>query len=293
MKSAPTVDLFRPAEGALLDLDSLLAIADAPVRILEGWQRAIWPGATSLVLEGLEPKGGVWSPNGPPGTVTPPSGASGLTISPGAALITDRAGRRQLVVIPEELSAPWPTSAGAAVRGILVLSPKVEPPENAEGLHLARERLRVELGFARPDQIDQPHLVPLASALGNGRDWATDLRRIWQPEHAEVRRLLNTVAALEETVWRADPEGSGWERSVLGRQWARYQTVAAAALQAARMQLETHAMTTLQRVRLLRTLRRQLQGSVERTAQDLVQAIGTADVAGPYRAVLDDGPVSG
>ena len=51
-------------------------------------------------------------------------------------------------------------------------------------------------------------------------------------------------------------------------------------------------MSTLERVRLLRALRRQLQGSVERAAQDLISAIGTADVSGPYRGVLDDGPVS-
>ncbi len=292
MKSAPSIDLFRPAEGALLDLDSLRAIADAPVRIVEGWQRATWPGASGVVLSGLEPVGGEWSASGPPGTRTPPSGAPGFTISPGAAMITDRLGRKHIVVVEEELSAPWPTSAGAAVRGLLVLVPRVEAADNPDGLHLAREHLRVELGFARPDQLDQPTLVVLAAAIGNGRDWATDVRRIWQPEHHQVRRLLNTIRDLEEKVWRADPEGGVWDRSVLGKQWSRYQTVAAAALQAARMQLEVHAMSTLERVRLLRALRRQLQGSVERAAQDLISAIGTADVSGPYRGVLDDGPVS-
>ena len=291
MTSRRTVDLFRPAEGALLDLDSLKAIAEAPERILEAWQRVTWPGAGSLVLEGLELRG-TWSSTGPPGTVTVASGAPGIAVSPGVAMLTDRNGRRQVIAIEEEQTVKWPPSVGPNMRGVLVLDPQVEGADDAEGLNLARERLYPRLAFGRPDQENQRTLVVLASALGNGRDWATDVRRTWQPEHHQVRRLLEVIADLELKVWDANPEGDVWARSVLGKQWTRYQTVAASALQAARMQLETHAMTTLQRVRLLRTLRRQLQGSVERAAQDLVQAIGTADVSGPYRDVLSDGPVS-
>ena len=283
-----TTSVFQPRDGALLDLESLHALAAVPDRLIGAWMRSLGPDAGSLVIEGLEPAGDA-APGGPPGAVRPDPAAPGVRISPGTAIVCDRAGRSQVLRLESELFTPWPNASGAGVRGALALATRVEPESLEGGLVVARDGLSVELGFVRPDQVDQPHLLPLAIAVGNGRDWATDLRRLWQPEHPAVRLLLKRLEHIEQLIWRAEPEGAVWDRQVMGRNWVRYQTVAASALAAARMALEVSALTTRERVRLMGALRRQLSGSVERAATELVQLIGTAEGAGPYRAVLDEG----
>jgi hypothetical protein len=200
-------------------------------------------------------------------------------------VVSGRDGRLHVVTLPEALVVPWPDASGPRVRGALVLHVGQAVAATREGLAVARERLVLQFGFVRPDQIGQPHLLPLARALGNGQDWATDLARVWQPEHPAVRALLKRFERLEHSVWQAEPEGSVWDRQVLGRSWVRYQTIAAAALQASRIQLATRSMTTLERVRLLTELKTQLERSVERVATELMQLVGPAESAGPYRQV--------
>lgn len=277
---------FRPREGALLDLASLSSLADEPDRQLSAWLRARWPAVQSLVLDGLELEGEL-APAGPPGTRRPDPQSPSVRISPGVAILTDPQGRKLTVEVRDELSAPWPTSAGPAVSGVLVLAPRVEPGTTDGGLAVARDRVDAQLGFVRPEQAEAPHLLPLARSIGNGRDWSTDWARIWQPEHAAVRLLVKRLEALDQSVWKAEPEGAVWDRQVLGRNWVRYQTMASSFLQACRAQLETFPMTTAERVRLLAALRGQLLRSVERAATDLAQVIGPEDGAGPYRAVLE------
>ena len=133
--------------------------------------------------------------------------------------------------------------------------------------------------------MNQPFLLPLAASVGNGQDWATDLQRIWQPEHPAIQIILKKFEKIEQTVWKAEPEGSVWDRQVLGRNWVRYQTVAASALQAARLIIQSRAATTLDRVRLLSSLFNQLHMSVETSANELLQIIGPPEGAGPYRAI--------
>jgi hypothetical protein len=286
------LDRFRPRDGAILDLTSLQALAATPDRMLGAWLGATWPGASAVVLRGLELEG-EWTAGGPPGTVRLDKNSSGVYVSSGTALLTDAQGGRHLVEVSGAMRARWPTQAGAAVRGVLALVPRVRPASLEGGVAVARDELHLELGFVRPDQADEPALLPLAAAVGNGTDWATDLRRIWQPEHAAIRALLKRFEAIEQTVWQAEPEGAVWDRQILGRNWVRYQTVAASALQAARVTLSTRASSTLERVRLLSTLRGQLDQSVERAATELLQLVGPAEGAGPYRAVIDDLPPGG
>ncbi|MCB9765013.1 MAG: hypothetical protein H6739_34890 [Alphaproteobacteria bacterium] len=277
---------FRPRDGAILDLESLNALADAAPQALRTALAARWGGVAGVVLSGLELEG-AWSSSGPPGTVRPDPQASGVVIGPGRAVVQDADGIPHLVEIKEPLRAAWPTRAGAAVRGVLVLTPTVEPQSGAGGLTVARDQVSVRLGFVPMDRADVPHVLPLGSSVGNGRDWATDLRRIWQPGHPGVRSLNGRLEALEDPIWNAEPEGAVWERQVLGRNWVRYQTMAASALQASRIQLATHAMTTAERVRLLATLYLLLRRSVERAATQLAQVIGPVEEAGVYRAVIE------
>jgi hypothetical protein len=277
-------DVFRPREGAVVDLQSLEAVASAPSDILLAWLTMRWPGCTGLVLDGLDLQGEL-APGGPPGAVRPDGMAGGAVVTPGRALVSGRDGRLYLVDVPEPLTCPWPDASGPRVRGALVLFAAQTVPASEAGLAVAREQLVVQAGFVRPDVADQPHLLPIARAVGNGQDWATDLARVMQPEHAAVRALLKRFERLEQSVWKAEPEGSVWDRQVLGRSWVRYQTIAAAGLQAARVELATRSMTTLERVRLLTELKTQLERSVERVATELLQLVGPADGAGPYRRV--------
>ncbi|HNC99354.1 MAG TPA: hypothetical protein PKW90_24685, partial [Myxococcota bacterium] len=80
-----------------------------------------------------------------------------------------------------------------------------------------------------------------------------------------------------------------WEKSVIGRSWVRYQTIASAALQAGRMVLDTQAMSTLGRVRTLASLRRKLEETVPSAANRVVQLCGPSDLPGPWRRVLPTG----
>lgn len=280
-----SLNVFRPVEGALLDLDSLRALAETPDRLLDAVMELSWPGQSALILSGLELEGEP-SSAGPPGTVRLDGKAEEVVVSPGSALLCTREGRKVLVRVEAPLRARWPNATGPAVAATLVLAPEVTPGRLATGsASVAREQVGVLLGFVRPDAASQPFVLPVATATGNGKDWATDLRRIWQPDHPGIRGMLKRIEALERTVWRAEPEGSVWDRQVLGRNWVRYQTVAASALQAARIILCSRASSTLDRVRLLDALYDQLHGSVERAATELLQMIGPAEGAGPYRAV--------
>jgi len=281
---------FSARDGAMLDLTALDELSVTPARWLDAWLAVRAPKLQGIVLEGLELDAPL-ARGGPPGARTPARGSSRVRVTPGRVLIADQEGRHQLLEIDELNEPEWSRpKAGPASPGVLALQLHTRPSASG-GLQVARDDLRVELGFV--EQIpDQVHLVPLAASVGNGQDWATDLARVWQPEHEAVVYLLSRFRELETLVWNAQPDGSVWDRQVLGRNWVRYQTVAASALQAARMQLATRAFTTTERVRLLTELRIQLHGSVESAANLLVQLMGPPDAAGPYRAVLNAIPTA-
>lgn len=276
--------IFRPREGAVLDLASLAIVAEAASEAHSAWLRARWPGATGLILEGFEMDGDV-APVGPPGTVRPDGMVGHATVRPGRALMATRDGAFHVVTLDAPIAVPWPDVTGPQVRGTLVLYATQSAEAGPGGVSVARERMTVQLGFLKPDAPESSHLLPLARAIGNSQDWTTDLARVLQPEHPAIRQLLKRFERLEETVWNAEPEGAVWDRQVFGRSWVRYQTVASAAIQAAVIQLSTHSMTTLERARLVAALRHQLERSVERAATELLQMIAPSEATGPYRLV--------
>jgi hypothetical protein len=212
--------------------------------------------------------------------------STGVRVSPGTAIVESKDGRKFLLQIKEEMRAQWPTRAGSAVRGVLVMVPDIRPSQLKGGLVVARESVSAQLGFVEPRLANRAHYLPLAAAVGNGQDWATDIQRVWQPEHEAIQLLLKRFERLEQNVWRAEPQGGVWDRQVIGRNWTRYQTVAAAALQAARSVLMTRTTTTRDRVRLLRGLRQQLEMSVDEVSTQLLQIIGSREGAGPYVEVI-------
>lgn len=276
---------FSPRDGAVIEMESLAAIASVPHHLLASALSTRWPAASGLVLRGLEMTGPL-APTGPPGTVTPDAEVGHAVLSPGAAVLRGRDGRLHLFSTDEPVRVEWPDSSGPRVHGVLVAFTESAQGVSRGGVAVALEEVHVQLGFVRPDRRQAPHLLPLAAALGNGRDWTTDHARVLQPDHRVIRALLEKFGQFDHSVWQAEPEGSVWDRQVLGRSWVRYQTVAASALQAARFQLSTRETTTLERVRILTTLRGQLETSVEQVATELMQLVGSVEEAGVYASVL-------
>lgn len=277
--------VFSPKEGAIVDQISLQAIADVPSIVLGAYLDSNVPGTGSLILEGLEVAGD-WAAGGPPGTKRPDPQSPGLRISAGKAIMTDKEGRRFLIEISEEMRVPWPTRNGPAVQAALVMVLDSEDCFTGQGMRVCRETITPKLGFVDVQLKDKPYYLPIAVATGNGQDWATDFSRMYQPNHPVISLLIKRFEKLERTVWQAEPEGGVWDREVLGKNWFRYQTVGAAALQATRAMLMTYPSSTKDRVFLLKTLREQLQNSVEQASTELLQLIGSRDGAGPYVDVL-------
>ena len=285
MHSSSSFHVFRPDDSTIIDHLSWRAIETVPDRLLTGYLDSLKPGVSGIVLRGLELVG-EWASGGPPGTKRPDSQASGVRVSPGAAVVSDKEGRKYLLEIHEELRIPWPSRNGPAVQAALVLLPEIEPATLEGGVVVARSSVRPRIGFVDTKLIDRPYYLPLAVSVGNGQDWATDFCRVYQPSHPVIELLIKRFEKLEQTVWQAEPEGGVWDREVLGKNWFRYQTVGAASLQATRSILMTYPSTTMERVQLLSTLRQQLQASVEQAAGELLQLIGSRDGAGPYASVL-------
>ena len=277
--------VFSPKEGAVLDQVSLQAISNVPSDILGAYLTGITPQQGGIILHGLEIAGD-WAAGGPPGTKRPDPQSVGLRISPGQAILTDKENRKFLLTIEEEVRVPWPTRNGPAVQAALVMVIDVESGEVGGGLKVAREQITPRFGFVDIQLRNRDFYLPIAVATGNGQDWATDFNRIYHPDHPVITLLVKRFEKLERTVWQAEPEGGVWDREVLGKNWFRYQTVGAASLQATRSLLMTYPTTTKDRVALLKTLREQLQNSVEQASSELLQLIGSRDGAGPYIEVL-------
>ena len=275
---------FAPRDGALLDLESLQSLAAVPARLLEAWSTLLNPSGPGVVLEGLEPVAPL-SAVGPPGTRRPDSTATGIRLSAGRVLMRDASGRYDVIELPQPTFVNWPTTSGSRVTGSLVLRVERSRAAASGGLQVAREQVSVKAGFVRPGSEDHPGLFPLAMAFGNGKDWITDLHRAWSPEHPVIEHLERRLDDIERLIWRAEPEGSVWDRQVLGRNWVRYQTMAAASLQSTRIMLRTRTLTTTERVRLFVALRDQLGRSVQSAGTALVQMFRPADAAGPYAIV--------
>jgi len=278
---------FRPKEGAVLDQDSLQAIADIPHRMLSVYLDSLAPSTPNMVLQGLDIAGG-WSSGGPPGTKCPDPQSPCAVLEPGSAIVQNQKGETVLIEIKERQYIEWPTSNGPKVYAALVLTPEIESVQLAGGVVVARDKIRAKIGFVDVPLISKPDYLPLAVAIGNQKDWATDFRRIYHPSHDVINILLKRFEDLERSVWKAEPQGNAWGNEVLGKNWFRYQTVAASALQSTRAMLMTYPTTTMDRVAMLKTLRQQLE-VVQEVSSELLQLIGSRDGAGPYADVLPKG----
>lgn len=296
--SATLDTLFHPAEGALLDLESLSALAQVPSQLLRAWMDAAWPGP-GLVLSGLEPQGTLQELASPsrglgaavsPGVVraTTRSAEKGdqIELSPGVAIVSSREGGTYLLQLRQPERVNLPPADKMSARPVLVLYASVEPLPAAgvpAGM-VARATLRPRFSYA-PEQALQPFMLPIAQPLSPAGDWATDLRRLLPVDHPAIGALLVRLDELQRSVWNAKQRGSIWDNRYFGDEWTRYQTVATAALQAARLALRSRPMHSAERCRVLEYLLHELQRSVEDAATELLQILGGTEAAGPYRFV--------
>lgn len=297
--SAPSNLVFHPAEGSLLDLESLLAVAQGPSRLLSAWLGLNVPSGGGVVLSGLEPEGAWMDLVTPgkgafgavsPGVVRPRLTADGLlTLRPGAALVMTREGAHQLVRLPEPVTVRPPAQNKLHLKPVLVLIVETKSG-GAEGLPAglcARASLTPTITLIPEDRLSEATL-PLARPIGeDGALWSTDLQRYWQPSHPAMAALCARLDDLQRGVWSATPHGSVFTNDHFGKEWTRYQTVATAALQAAHLALVSRPMHSHERARVLEQLVRELKRSVEAQADELLQVLGGAEAQGHYAAIRD------
>ena len=261
--------MFTAVNGATIDTRCWQAIRGAEARVSRATYTA--PG----VLWGLELKSPPCPDPSPPGTRRPENTKS-VWLSPGAAIVPCMDGTLGFVEIAEPTRLLWPIG-GPTVSGSLVLC-EVQSPRVSR---TASRNFEVEIGFITPQDMD-PQFVELARAVGNGRDWITDIVRVWGPEHTAVRGLLRLFDELDLAVWETEQRGSAFDRYTEGRDWARLQTAACTAVQAARMPFVTRAMRTEERVSNLVHLCSTLHGSVPAAAARMISRFGPLESAGPY-----------
>jgi hypothetical protein len=298
MSSPPNL-VFHPAEGSLLDLESLLAIAQGPSRLLSAWMGLHLPAGGGVVLSGLEPEGSLMDLVTPgkgafgavsPGVVRPRLTPEGLvTLRPGAALVMTREGAHQLVRVTEPVAVRPPAPSKMIHKPVLVMIVETRPggAEDLPAGLCARATLNPTITLVPEDRLSESTL-PLARPIGDdGALWATDLQRFWQPDHPALAALCARLDDLQRAVWSATPHGSVFHNDHFGKEWTRYQTVATAALQAARLALVSRPMHSHERARVLEQLMRELKRSVETQATELLQVLGGDEAKGHYAALRD------
>ena len=277
---------FTAADGALVDLEGLQAIASAPHRVLDAVLTGISPTTGGMIVSGLELEGRpmIWSVQlrQEEDVRQIDIQARGLTrpnkefqISEGTAVVADAHGNRHIINIEEPMRPENRPDADSA----LVLE-----VELSESGGFARQEVSPKLVFVPTDQAWRPGRVLLAMQSGN-QAWATDLNRLYQPDHPVITNILTLLEYLEHVVWDSDRHGWAWQRRQQGREWSRYQTSATLALQATRTGLMAHSTTTMDRIRLLRNLLYELRRSIENAESSMLKWLGEVSGSDPYRAI--------
>ena len=276
---------FAAADGALVDLEGLKAVAAAPHRVLDAVLTGASPTTGGMIVSGLELEGRpmIWSVQLRQEDEVRQIDiqARGLTrpnkdfqISEGTAVVADAQGNRHVLNIDTPMRPENRSTANSA----LVLE-----VELSEAGGFARQEVSPRLRFVPIDEAWQPGRV-LIAMQSSSQAWATDLNRLYQPDHPVITNILSLLEYLEHVVWDSDRHGWAWQRRQQGREWSRYQTSATLALQATRTGLMAQSTTTMDRVRLLRNLLYELRRSIENAENSFVKWLGQASGPDPYRA---------
>ena len=283
------IRVFRPSEGAVLDLDSLSAIPTAIEGVLGAWLGSLVgfdeanPG---LILEGLDVDGTLASDQeGPPGAVNAPSESS-LRIKPGRAVVfSDKPRRPYLIQLTEPVAVDLtriPTNAARTVAlAIRTLDAEVQ---GAASIRSASEVVELRVGATATPGV---RYLALALSAGNSRVWCTDLRRLWRPEHPGIVKLDKILddllgGTLQGPVWEAAIKTSPFQGLPQTDNVLRRQITAVAAVQAARAALNARPTTTEERVSILASLLQQLRKVAPDCAESLRRRLCASEAPEPY-----------
>lgn len=279
------IDVFVPKNGAVVDLVGLKSIEQISSICLDGYLNTRWSNTPSLILGGLEPSG-KRPKKGPPGIMQ--FSLQNFTLSPGKAVLPTEDGKCFVVEIeePQVIQLEEPSSS-KMMRG-LVMRLHLRR-RNQEGREFASEMVSPVVDVLPYDQIDKSKMVVLARELAPSI-WATDVQRLFHPEHLVIQSIVQFFDHLEDVIWNSDRHGKMWQVQSLGREWKTYQTKASVAVTAARMVLSARPSTTPDRVRCLTNLHWQLQRSVEDAAKALEKWMGVVEAAGEYTGFFSAAP---
>ena len=83
--------------------------------------------------------------------------------------------------------------------------------ELSEAGGFARQEVSPRLRFVPIDEAWQPGRV-LIAMQSSSQAWATDLNRLYQPDHPVITNILSLLEYLEHVVWDSDRHGWAWQR---------------------------------------------------------------------------------
>lgn len=281
------MDVFVPKSGAVVDLIGLKSIEKISSVCLDGYLQTGWSKTASLILDGLEPSG-KRPKKGPPGIMQ--FSLQNFTISPGKAVLpTENSPNNSYVVEikePQVIQLEEPNSS-KVMRGLIMRFHQRRRSE--EGREFASEVLSPVVDVIPYDLVDKSKMVVLARELAPSI-WATDVQRLFHPEHVVVQSIVQFFDHLEDVIWNSDRHGQAWQVQTLGREWKTYQTKASVSVTAARMVLSARPSTTPDRVRCLTNLHWQLQRTVDDAAKALEKWMGVVEAAGEYTGFFSAAP---
>ncbi|MDP2313220.1 MAG: hypothetical protein Q8P41_09970 [Pseudomonadota bacterium] len=298
--------VFRPDEGAILDLESLQSI-DSPVMaawtVLGALHLGHDPHARhGTVIRGLRLQG-MLAQKGPPGSVIlddagvdaavarkdpARTGAAGraeperrLTFEKGEAVLEFH-GAPVHVIVPHSVEVTVGPTDGAVVMQLTEHKPSPGGPRAHGGALYAWRDLDVSFVSVPVGDDPLPPGLLLARRIRR-QHWETDLSALWQPEDKANQALVTDLLRVDDLVWQAVPQGLVWDDGTLGTDWIRYQAAASAALQTAVLTLQTRATSTAERVRLLLALGKRLDTTVPDAAKEVQDLLGPSAAMGPYK----------
>ena len=260
MKFALQSDTFRPEEGTLLDIRSLVSLGAGLHAGLLTWLMRTGSGQHGMVLEGLR------------------ASLRGRTVqvSPGLALLPDGSG--QLVVVPQTQGVELPRSLH--LQALLIAEcteQRLAHPQT--GLQSASKQVSIRLRWVDWATVDLAEHVPVAFLDLDAGRVENDVCRLLQPDEPEVVELVRKLRAilsnrlLQEGA-RGQVEFQGQVQETLSARDFLYM----AALQAAILELRKGPLTSIERVRIVSELAFQVR-TLYRThprLRDYVREIVTA-----------------
>ena len=278
---------FDPRNGAAVDLEGLVAVAQSSNRVLFTYLHSRFPQLDQIILYGLNIQGKNMS-KGPPGIIR--ANGNDLRISAGAAIIRDAQQNFHVVNIEEEIRLL--EGVDEAQDKMLVLSLEKDEEESIDVEPRAYATFYEKFQFLSVDEAKSTACIPLAKGFGQDY-WFTDLARVWQPDHAGIQQLHSYFDKLENVVWDADRHGDAFLKyQLLGADWKLYQAKASGAITAARFILSGRSSNTQERIRTLRNLYWQLLLSVSDAAHMLGTLLGKeeSNIIGSYGEVIQPYP---